>query len=250
MIIGRTSYNPDLPESFYINRIKNHFPEVNAKKLYDTWRYTSEVISWVNKIHFRQNDFQFFAEGCFDMYQFHDINMFCRIPCMPDQGVSSIGDYVINGKAEGEMTPFEVAEKLEIASQNLLEGSSKLDPKDNEELKQTIGDLIALGFLSEYYAHKIKAATNLSMFRLNGTEEHKTIAVEELVKALDSWKNYAQAANTYYYPQLFARTQMLDWDAIASLVEQDIEIARKAQKGEPVAVSGSNVLWERDMTRH
>jgi len=39
----------------------------------------------------------------------------------------------------------------------------------------------------------------------------------------------------------------LDWDAITSLVKEDIEIARRAKQGEPVGTSGSNVLWERDM---
>jgi len=250
MIYGRTGYNPDLPESFYVNRIKAHFPEVNAKKLYDTWKNTSDVISWVDKIHFRQNDLDWIAEGCFDVREFHNINMFCRIPCMPEQGVSSIGDYVINGKKEGELTPFEVAGKLETASKNLLKGASEIKSKGNRELEQTLGDLTALGYLAEYYAHKIKAATHLSLFRLNGTEKDQATAIDELEKALVSWKDYAKTANTYYYPQLLARTQMLDWDEIAKHVAQDIDIARNAKQGEPVEVMGSNVLWEKDMTGH
>ena len=250
MIYGRVGYNPELPESFFVNRIKARFPGINAKKLYDTWRNTSEVISWVDKIHFRQNDAEFIAEGSFDIRRFHDINVFCRMPGMPEQGVSSIGDFVTKGKVEGEMTPFEVAEKLDIASQNLLKGSSQIKAGDNAELQQTLGDLTALGYLAEYYAHKIRAATNLSMFRLNGTEENKTIAVDELTKGLESWKNYAKTATTYYNPHLLARTQMLDWNAITQYVEKDIEIAQNAQKGEPVEVSGTNVLWETDMTRH
>ena len=250
MIYGRTGYDPELPESFFVNRIKAHYPGVDAKKLYDTWRNTSEVISWVDKIHFRQNDFEFIAEACFDVRKFHDIDMFCRIPSMPDQGVSSIGDFVVNGKVEGELTPFEVAEKLDNASRNLIKGSSQIKAGNNAELQQTLGDLTALGYLAEYYAHKVRAATNLSMFRLNGTEENKTIAVDELTKALESWKNYAKTANTYYYPQLFARTQVLNWDDIAIHVEKDIEIAKNAQKGEPVTPSSSNILWEKDMVGH
>ena len=250
MIYGRAGYNPDLPESFYVSRIKNHFPGVDAKKLYDTWRYTSDVISWVEKIHFRQNDAEFLAEGCIDITRFHNINFFARVDCLPEQGVSSIGDFVMNGKTDGEMTPFEVADKLDNASQHLLQGASRIKSGANMELEQTLGDLTALGYLAKYYALKIKAATNLSLFRLNGTEENKTVAIQELEQALEVWKDYAKVATTYYKPQLMARTQMLDWDAITAFVVEDIEMARAAKEGEPVATSGTNVLWTRDMRSH
>ena len=249
MIYGRTGYNPDLPESFYVNRIKHHFPGINAKSLYDTWRYTSDVISWLEKIHFRQNDFEFLAEGCFDDRRFHDIEMFARVPCLPDQGVSSIVDFVTDGKVEGEMTPFEVADKLDHASQNLIRGAAKIKPGNNMELEQTLGDLTALGYLAKYYALKIRAATNLSYFRLNGTAEHQTIAINQLEEALEAWKSYAKVATTYYKPQLMARTQMLDWDALTLLVEKDIQLAREAKHGDTLRRIGSNVLWDRDMTR-
>ena len=250
MIFGRAGYNPDLPEKFYVNRIKARFPEINAQKLYDTWRNTSDVISWVEKIHFRQNDAEFLAEGCLDLWRFNDINFFARSACLPEQGVSSIGDFVVNGKAEGEMTPFEVAEKLDIASQNLLQGAAKMNPRNNMELEQTLGDLTALGYLAKYYALKIRAATHLSLFRLNGTEENKATAINELEQALETWKDYARTATTYYKPQLMARTQMLDWDALTLSVAKDIEMARDAKQGEAVVPARSNVLWERDMRTH
>lgn len=249
MIFGRAGYNPNLPESFYVNRIKAHFPGVNGQLLYDTWKSTSEVISWVDKIHFRQNDFEFIAEGCFDGKKFHDVNSFCRVPCMPEQGVSSIGDFVLKGKVSGELTPFEVAEKLEQASMNLLGGVSKIKAGNNPELAQTLGDLSALGYLAEYYSHKIKGAVNLSMYRLSGEEKSKTTAVTELEKAVGSWENYAKTAAAHYQPQLLARTQILDWVALTEFVKEDVILAKKAEKGEPVEVSGTNKLWEREMTK-
>jgi hypothetical protein len=249
MILGRAGYNPDLPESFYVNRIKAHFPGVNARMLYDTWKSTSDVISWVDKIHFRQNDAEFIAEGCFDITRFHNIDNFCRMPCMPEQGVSSIGDFVLKGKVTGELTPFEVAGKLDEASKNLLDGAAKVTGNNSAELKQTLGDLTALGHLAEYYACKVRGATYLSGYRNTGDMKSKEKAISELENALISWKNYAKTATTFYNPQLLARTQMLDWNALTKLVEEDITIARNAKKGEPVGVSGTNILWERDMTK-
>jgi hypothetical protein len=249
MIWGRAGYNPDLPESFYIDRIAAHFPGANAKLLYYTWKSTSDVIEWVDKIHFRQNDAEFIAEGCFDITKFHDLNNFARMPCMPEQGVSSIGDFVLNGKVTGELTPFDVAAKLDSASKNLLSGASKIKAGHNLELQQTLGDFMAMGNLAEYYAHKIRGAVNISQYRVTGDEKKKEQSVTEMEGALASWTSYAKTATTYYNPQLLARTQLLDWNALTDNVKEDINIARNAKKGELVAVSGTNILWERDMTK-
>ncbi len=249
MIWGRAGYNPDLPASYYIDRISVHFPGTDAKSLYNTWKCTSDVIEWVDKIHFRQNDAEFLAESCFDIVRFHDLNNFSRQPCMPEQGVCSIGDFVLNGKVAGELTPFEVAEKLDVASKNLLEGAAKIKAGNNMELQQTLGDFISMGYLAEYYAYKIRGATNISIYRLTGDEKYKSQAVAELEGAVSSWINYAKSATTYYTPQLFARTQILDWNATIENVREDVNIALNAKKGEPVAVSGTNKIWERDMTK-
>ena len=32
-------------------------------------------------------------------------------------------------------------------------------------------------------------------------------------------------------------------------VKEDVNIAKKAKKGEPVEVSGTNILWDRDMSK-
>lgn len=100
--------------------------------------------------------------------------------------------------------------------------------------------------MADYYAHKIKGTTYTSLYRFTGDEKNKTQAVAELQAAVNSWVNYANASTAQYKPQLFARTMNLDWNALTALVKQDVEIARNAQKGEPVSVTVSNKLWERD----
>ncbi|MDB5115155.1 MAG: hypothetical protein JWQ79_647 [Mucilaginibacter sp.] len=246
MIWGMAGYNPDLPESYYIDKVAQHFPGADAKSIYQTWNATADVIEWVDKIHYRQNDAEFLPEGCFDITRFTDVNSFARNDCMPDQGLTAIGDYAQKGKVDGELTPFEVADKLEDASKTLLTGAAAIKDNDNAELKQTLGDFRSMGYMADYYAHKIKGATYLALYRFAGDEKNKISAINELEAALSSWQNYAGAASAQYKPQLFARTQNLDWDALIPLVKQDITIARNAQKGEPVAVVASNKLWEKD----
>jgi len=246
MIWGMAGYNPDLPESYYIDKIAEHFKGADAKAIYTTWNATSDVIEWIDKIHYRQNDAEFLPEGSFDITRFKDLNAIARNDCMPDQGVTAIGDFAQKGKVAGELTPFEVADKLEEASKTLLTGAGKIGDNNNPELKQTLGDFKAIGYMADYYAHKVKAATYMAQYRFAGDEKNKAQAVAEAEAEVNSWINYAAAASAQYKPQLFARTQYLDWNAEIDLVKQDVNIAKNAQKGEPVAVAASNKLWEKD----
>ncbi len=246
MIWGMAGYNPDLPESYYIDKIAEHFKGADAKAIYTTWNATSDVIEWIDKIHYRQNDAEFLPEGSFDITRFKDLNAIARNDCMPDQGVTAIGDFAQKGKVAGELTPFEVADKLEEASKTLLAGAAGIGDNNNPELKQTLGDFKAMGYMADYYAHKVKAATYMAQYRFAGDEKNKAQAVAEAEAEVNSWINYAAAASAQYKPQLFARTQYLDWNAETDLVKQDVNIAKNAQKGEPVAVAASNKLWEKD----
>ncbi len=252
MIWGRTSYNPNIEPAFFKEQLTLRFPDVDANRLYHAWNATSDIISWVDKIHFRQNDALFAPEGCFGKYGadkgFHDINNFIRTGSMPLQGVISIAEYANNRELEG-ITPFEVAEQLKMAADVLIEGASKIDADGNMELKETLGDFRALAYLGRYYAMKTKGATYTALYRVTGHDTHKSDAIEALLQAVDEWRSYAVEAKSLYHSQLYARTQKLDWDEILEYVQMDVEIARSAKPGEPVIVADDNFLWDRDRER-
>ena len=245
MIWGRTAYNPNLSPQFYIDKIGTRFRSTDPALLHLTWKATSDIISWIDKIHFRQNDMQFAPEGCFDRDKFHDVNVFISTAAMPEQNVISIADYAKNPDTVS-ITPFEVAEYLTEAGNTLLNGAKKLRGSNNPELLKTLTDFEAMGALGNYYAHKVKGAIYLAQFRVNGKTSDKENAVTELEAALSAWKAYAEAATKNYIPTLLSRTQLLDWNTITKWVEQDIEIAKAAKKGEPVGYGDDNKLWERD----
>lgn len=249
MIWGRTAYNPNISEQFFIEQIKQRFPGVNSVKLYNTWTCTSDIISLVDKIHFRQNDAQFLPSGCFDKSGFHDVNDFIAIGAMPEQGVCSIAEYALNPEECEGMTPFDVAEELDRCSEKLISGSASIDPSGNEELEETLSDLKALGLLGKYYALKIRGATRLAQYRVHGDEADKEKAIDNLSKAVSAWQSYSEAANALYTPQLMARTQRLDWDGQLEHVKKDVEIARSAEHNQEVKVRDDNKLWNRDRRR-
>ncbi len=248
-IWGRTAYNPTLDAAYWADQIRLRFPAVDAANLYHTWKASSDIISLVDKIHFRQNDFQFSPEGCFDWSRFHDVDFFIAVAAMPLQGVISISDYAKNPDMLEGMTPFDVATHLDAAARTLIEGAAAIDPKNSMELRETLGDMTALGHLGHYYAQKVRGATYLAMYRWSGKEDDKTSAVTELQKAVGSWERYAETANALYHPQLYARTQELNWDALLDQVKKDVDIARTAQPGESIEILYDNILWERDTRR-
>ncbi len=98
-------------------------------------------------------------------------------------------------------------------------------------MKQTLGDFKAMGYMAEYYAHKIRAATYVSLYRYAGDEKDKTQAVAEAEAEVKSWVDYGKAASAQYKPQLFARTQLLDWDALTADVKQDVDHCAECQEG-------------------
>jgi hypothetical protein len=203
----------------------------------------------VDKIHFRQNDFQFLPEGCLDIHGFHDVNDFIEISSMPLQGVVSISDYAKEGEAAKGISPFEIADSLDRAARILIEGAGEIEAGSNSELMETLGDLKALGHLGHYYAMKVRGSTYTAMYRWSGKEEDKEKAVEALKAAVELWKDYAAAANAQYLPQLFARTRTLDWDAQLENVKKDVEIARSAKQGEDIEIKHNSILWKRDSSR-
>ena len=183
------------------------------------------------------------------MRNFHDVDFFIAVAAMPLQGVISISDYAKDPENLDGKTPFDIATRLDAAAKTLIEGAAAVDPKSNVELGETLGDMRALGYLGHYYAQKVRGATNLAMYRWSGKEEDKTHAVAELRKAVGYWEQYAETANAQYLPQLYARTQELNWDTLLEFVKKDVDIARTAVQGESIEILHDNILWKRDTRR-
>ncbi len=244
MIWGRTAYNPSLPESFYKDQLRLHFPNTDINKLYTTWRATSDIVSWIDKQDFNPNDFEFDLEGCFDRKGFLSINDIISSSPLPGE-VMSIVDYVKQKGKPNEATPFDVADKLDAAAEILLKGAATMPPTHNADLAETISDFSAWAYLGRYYAAKFRGATYTAMLRNTGKEEYREKAVASLTRALADWKNYAAISTKKYIPQLFSRpANTLDWDKFIPDVEKDIVIAKTAKQGDPIKQKSDNRLWK------
>lgn len=244
MIWGRAAYDPDLPESFYKDQLKLHFPHADIDRLYTTWRASSSIVSWIDKLCFKPNDYEFDLEGCFNKQGFFDINSLISAAPLPGQNVISIADYVKQKGKTNQLSPFDVADKLYEAAAILLKGSNTIPANSNAELTETVSDFKAWAYLGKYYAAKFRGATYTAMVRTTGNEDYREKAVAALTDAVVQWKSYAAVSTKKYRPQLFSRTGgTLDWNALIAGTEKDIQIAKNAKMGEPVKQKSDNKLW-------
>jgi hypothetical protein len=129
----------------------------------------------------------------------------------------------------GGVTPLEVAANLRRHAATAKGVVAECRPKQggNKELRLTLGDLIAVACLGEYYADKIEGACELALFDATTNPEHRGAAIGHLHNALDHWREYAAAyTKQYRQPLLYNRVGVVDIPKLADKVAEDIEIAR------------------------
>jgi hypothetical protein len=80
------------------------------------------------------------------------------------------------------------------------------------ELRLTIDDIKTMAFLGKYYAHKIKGATYLSLFRETLQRDWYNMVIDELNASAGYWRHYTASATANYYNPLWTnRVGYVDW---------------------------------------
>jgi len=236
MLWGRLGYDLNLKRDFFEKVLLWRFPETRGLDLYDAWAAASKIIPLINRFHWRDWDFMWAVEGCFDQRKgFHTVQDFIKTKPMQESDLMSIPEYVEKHLANEKMkkkTPLKAAEELRnYANQSLNQvGLIRHQIKQmSKELRLTLSDIEAMSHLGNYYASKILGAVELHLFEKSGNQSNKTLAIQHLMKAQKHWEDYASVAGKMYKPQLLARTRVLDWMKILDDVKKDVEIARSAR---------------------
>ena len=149
---------------------------------------------------------------------------------MEGSGYLTISEYIqsyLKGETKEGITPPMVIEELESLVAQTQHGLYRLQQShiQSSELNYLLMDIESMAHLGSYYAHKISGAMNLAIYRETKDPAYQDLALSELVKALASWKKYANLASQQYIPQRYSRTRYSDWKAIETEVVTDIEIA-------------------------
>ena len=138
--------------------------------------------------------------------------------------IMSVKAFVAGEPPAGRLTPLDVADQLEGHALAGLQNSGKLQPGSNTELRHTVGDIAAMGWLGRYYAEKIRGAVDLYRSRTSGRPEDLDNARRHLQQAASHWKQYAAIWSSQYVGQVLTRmgSVMVDIQAIQEDVDKEI----------------------------
>ena len=222
MCWGRLGYNPNMGNDRFVDVIQSRFPSVNAKEMFDAWQNASMIYPLVTGFHWGALDFQWYIESGQSQPSvsktpsgYHDLTNFINLKPHEGTGYISIPDYVkaflSNSDVKG-ITPLQVAENIIKYADIALNWADKQSLANSQELKFTIDDIKTMAWLGKYYAHKIKAATYLAIFRESLQKEWQSKTIEELNNSAGYWRHYATLGLSNYYNPLWTnRVGYVDW---------------------------------------
>ena len=236
MIWGRLGYDPTLTNDRFIALLAQRFPTVPAADLFTAWQEASMIYPKTTGFHWGSLDFRWYIEGCQSRSGpaqtesgFHDVNRFITLAPHPGTDNVSIPDYVkavTAGNSVSGTKPIEVSDQIHRHADRALAILSRLSHGDDKELRQTVEDIRVIAYLGKYYAHKIRGATELALFRKTDEKAHQKAAVDELTWAAHFWRLYASTALARYNNPLWTnRVGYVDWRESFEEVRNDIRIA-------------------------
>ncbi len=236
MLWGRLGYDPNLPNERFVQSLQQRFPRISGNDLFKAWQEASMIYPKTTGFHWGAYDFQWYIEACKSRpgpantpTGFHDVNRFITLGPHPGTDSVSIPDYV-NGLAAGKKTagtsPVEVSTQIHNNADTALRMLEGLSHGGDKELRLTLGDIRAMSYLGKYYAHKIRGATELALFRKSRKQVNQDEAIRELTNAAEYWRLYASTALCQYMNPLWTnRVGYCDWRGLFKEVLNDVNIA-------------------------
>lgn len=240
MIWGRLSYDPNLPDELFQRSLAARFPALDSATLFRAWSAASKVFPQITSFFWGDIDLRWQPEACLSHYRhrgFYTVKDFIEGQTMPGSGTMNIVEWrskKLSGQPLNAPGPLEVANALAANAGEALKLAPLLRGQQGEdkEARQTVGDLMAMAHLGNYYAAKIRGAAELALFDKTNSPANREAAIKYMQSALDHWKRYATAYTVQYeQPRLYNRVGWIDVRALTASVEQDIAIARLWQPG-------------------
>ena len=232
MIWGRLGYDPEVKNERFVNIIQKRFPKVNAKDLFTAWQEASMVYPKTTGLHWAMFDMQWYIEGCKGAQRFsktksgwHDVNSFISLDPLSTTGYQSIKDYGKTPNHNG-VTPVDVSEQIHAHAEKALSLIAGMKHRGDKELRLTLGDIRTVATMGKHYAHKIRGAAELAVYRENNDAARQQRAITELQQAAKYWRLYvASAMERYTNPIWMNRSGHSDWRKFMADALQDIEKA-------------------------
>jgi hypothetical protein len=240
LLWGRLGYDPELDNERIAELIGQRFPRIDAGKFLSVWQDASMIYPLVTGFHWADFDFQWYIEGCRSRpgpaktaSGFHSVETFINQPVHPGTDNIPIPAYVAGVMAKKippGTTPFQVADQIDARVNAVFAGfapfARQVNPSYEPEFAATLNDILLMASLGQYYAAKIRGATELALFRETLRVEHRTKAVEYMNIAWQRWTQYSgRAKDAYRNPVWTNRVGIVDWKELDAEVANDIKLA-------------------------
>ncbi len=235
---GRLSYDVGaLPEVFERLAVADHGDDAAA--IHAGLQHASRIIPAVNRLCWRDLDFQWNPEGCLTREGgFRDVLDFLDSRPMPGTGVVGIREFAESGGSSSPAAedPGSVVMMLEEAATQAEAAADEVDARATTwrtpHATCAVLDLRATAALGRYYALKIEAAVELGRFAATGDDSARTRAVELLDRAVGRWEALGYFWGQHYLPYQMARVDRLfGYPYYLADVRRDVELARGLEPG-------------------
>ena len=206
---GRLSYDIDTPREVFELLAADDFG-VDAPEIFAGIEQASRVVAAVNRLCWRDLDFQWHPEGCLTREGFRDVLDFVDSTAMPGIGVRSIREYAAGtGDPDAAEDPESIIRILRESAAGATAAADAVerrqDPWRAPQAQCAVLDLRAMAALGRYYALKIDAATCLARFDVTGDSTYRDEAVSLLQQAVFEWEAIGLAWSQHYAPYRMAR---------------------------------------------
>ncbi len=231
---GRLSYDVDTPTELFARLAVAEFGD-DAAQLHDGLQAASMIIPAVNRLCWRDLDFQWHPEGCLTRDGFRTVLDFVDSRPMPGAGTVGIREFVRSKQAgeglSGCETPPDVIARLRQAADRaearVAEVEQRETPWRQPQATCALLDLRATAALGRYYAAKIAAAVELAETMITGRVGGVDRAVELLQEAVRHWTDLGQHWSEHYQPYRMARVaRVFGYPFYLEDVRRDIDLAR------------------------
>ncbi len=232
LLYGRLAYDPAIPNSRFEAIVGERFPEVTSSNLFQGWASVSKILPLLTRFYWGALDFQWYPEACWSSSGFKTVQSFIDPQWDPMQSgedgdrplLMSVKQYVNGDAANGRLNPEQVADLLQQYADNGLASVQALSLGTNKELRLTLGDINAMGWLGRYYAEKIRGAVDLYRYQSTGLTNHHANARTHLITASNHWSQYSALWSTQYVQQVLTRMGLtvVDIAGIQTRVNADI----------------------------
>ena len=241
MLMGRLSYDPTIPDTHFQDVLAARFPGVSAFGLYRALQSASRTMPLITRFFWGDIDIKWFPESSSRNpadKRYYTVLDFAEGQSMPGANVLDIRQWrtnVLEKRPMTETTPLQIADALESSSRDTLQSVSGLraqTPSVNDvEYRKTLMDCESLAWLAQYYAEKIRAASDLGLYDLTKDSSQQASAVTHLTSALEAWRHYAAVRDGQYVPAMYGRAGYVNITAMTAKVADDLTIARDWKPG-------------------